>query len=271
MGVVPHLIVFGASLTATVTGYGFVLLASPLLLLLLAPAAAVPLSISLGWVVITLLLLRPKVWRAAERRYVLRLAAAGVLGIPVGTSLLLSLNAQVLRVLLGVVITALAAISLARTLPTSGQWPMLALASIGGGRQGGRGRMAAVRFRAPPWLGVLSAGFCGGILSGSAGLGGSLLVLYLSQLGLDKHRLRATSAATIWCTSSVTLAIFIGSGRFPTTLGWAAVGLVPALLTGMVAGNLLFGVLPDRRFRQLSLAFAAAAGVITAWAGLAAR
>ena len=244
-----HLIVFTSALAATVTGYGFVLLASPLLLLVLEPAEAVPLSIILGWVVITVLLSRAAVRRSVDRRYVIRLAAAGLLGIPLGARLLFTLDPTLLRVILGLIVATLALVNL-----TQLQRPLAAPPA----------GAPLIAGRRPPPLWTFAAGFGGGILSGAAGLGGSFMVLYLSRCGLDKHRLRATSAGTIWITSSVTLLLYAGAGRIPLALGRDSLFLIPALALGMLAGSRVFRALPERRFRQMALTFAAIAGFGTA-------
>jgi uncharacterized protein len=250
----PHLIVFLAALAATVTGYGFVLLASPLLLLLMAPAEAVPLSIALGWLVISALLTRRSIVSVIDRSLALRLALAGMAAVPLGAALLLSLDARALRVVLGLIIAALALISLRAVV-----------------RGAAAGPMVPIRGRIESWLRSSIAGFSAGVLSGSAGLGGSMLVLYLSRRGLDKHRLRATSAATIWFTSSFTLVVYAMAGRFASGLGVTILTLVPALGLGMFVGSRVFHALPERRFRYLSLTFAAVAGLITAANGFLAH
>ena len=244
---VLHLIAFLAALAATVTGYGFVLLASPLLLLIMAPAEAVPLSIALGWIVSVALLSRRSIWSAIDRPLTLRLALAGIAAVPLGAAMLLTLDPQLLRIVLGLIIAALALVS---------------LRSIGGNADGEK--PLPVRGRNESWIRSTIAGFSAGILSGSAGLGGSITVLYLSRRGLDKHRLRATSAATIWCTATFTLVLYAMAGRFASGLGMTMLSLVPALGLGMFAGSRVFHALPERRFRYISLTFAAIAGLITA-------
>ena len=112
---VVHLIVFGAAVAATVSGYGFVLVASPLLLLLLPPAEAVPLSILLGWTVPFVLLTRGGAWRWVARGYALRLVSAGIFGIPLGAWLLFTLDPRALRLALGLIVSTIALINL-RTL-----------------------------------------------------------------------------------------------------------------------------------------------------------
>ena len=106
-------------------------------------------------------------------------------------------------------------------------------------------------------------------MSGAAGLSGPFVTLYLSRFSLDKHRLRATTASTILLMSSVTLTLYALAGRIPPDLGITALSLLPALGAGMLAGSRLFRALPERRFRQFTLSFAALAGLGTALAALA--
>ena len=116
---------------------------------------------------------------------------------------------------------------------------------------------------------TVTTGLLAGIMSGAAGLSGPFTILHLSRLPLDKHHLRATTATTILLLSSVTLSIYTASGRLHPQLGLTALSLLPALGLGMLAGSRLFHVLPERRFRQVTLSFAALAGLGTALAALA--
>ena len=256
-----HLIVFGSALAASISGYGFVLLASPLLLLLLPPAEAVPLSILLGWTVPLILLTRSGTWRLIARPDTLRLVAAGIPGIPIGAWLLFTLDAVALRVALGLTVSSLAVINL------RGLGGRASAASEAPERLA-RGSGGAQR---PPAIRTFLTGFLAGIMSGAAGLSGPLTTLYLSRFPLDKHRLRATTASTILLLSSVTLSVYAVSGRIPPDLGLTALSLLPALGAGMFAGSRIFHALPERRFRQATLAFAGLAGLGTAISALASR
>ncbi|HEV2124289.1 MAG TPA: sulfite exporter TauE/SafE family protein [Chloroflexota bacterium] len=266
----PHAIVFAASIAATVTGYGFVLLSSPLLLFLFSPREVVPLTLLLSWLVILSLVIRPTVWQAMDRGQVLRLVAGGVCGIPFGTAILATLDPHVLRISLGVVITLLALVTLFSA--PAGRAPLVPL-PVWRARSPSIGRAGnpLVVSGTSAWLRSLGAGFLGGILSGSSGLGGSLVVLYLARRGMDKHQLRATSAAVIWAYSTVTLTVYSLTGNLPANLGWSTLFLIPSLAAGRAAGNIVFSALPDRRFRQVSLSLAAAAGAMTALAGILAN
>lgn len=262
----PHAIVFAASVAATVTGYGFVLLSSPLLLFLFSPRDVVPLTLVLSWLVILSLVVRPAVWQAMDRGQVLRLVASGVCGIPFGAAILATLDPHVLRISLGVVITLLALVTLFSS--PAGRAPLIPLPVwLPRSPDAGRAGNLPTESGTISWLSSLGTGFLSGILSGCSGLGGSLVVLYLARRGMGKHQLRATSAAVIWAYSTVTLMVFSLTGNLPANLGWSTLLLIPALAAGRAAGNVVFSALPDRRFRQVSLSLAAAAGAMTALAG----
>ena len=253
VGLGPHLIVFAAAAAATVTGYGFVVLSAPLLVLVMPPPEVVPLTLGLGLVLITALLARPDVWNAIDAGQALRLSAAGVLGIPIGAALLDLLPEDMLRVVLGasVAVSALGHLIARR----SGPPPRPAGDGSGGEFVGHRAS-------------VYAAGLVAGIFSGCVGLNGPPVALFLALRGMEKDRLRATSAAAVWLLSAATLAFLAVSSRIPAGLAPGAFTLAPSLAAGWMAGSLVFQTIPIPWFPQISLVFAASIGVITALVGL---
>jgi uncharacterized membrane protein YfcA len=241
-GTVPalaiHLIVAFAALGATVTGYGFVVLSAPLLALLLPPHLVVPLALALGWLLGSALLLRPTVRHAVDVRLAARLALTGILGVPVGTWLLAAMQPDVLRLALGLVSAGAAAIALTGvTLPV---------------RRPGAAYVT---------------GFVSGVLSGSVGLSGPPLALYLTSSDAPKATFRATAMAVVWVLSVLTLAQLALLRQLSPDIWRDILTHVPALAAGAVLGWRLFPTLSLRRFRQAALGLAAAAGVITAVVG----
>ncbi|MGI8913853.1 MAG: sulfite exporter TauE/SafE family protein [Chloroflexota bacterium] len=230
-----QLIVAVAALAAMATGYGFVVLSAPLLALMLPPHKVVPLTVALGWVLVTVLLARPSVWNAVDRPLTARITVTGALGIPVGVLLLHVMDPATLRIVLGVVCAALALAGLARlTLPV--QRPLT----------------------------VYVTGFVCGMLSGSVGLAGPPVVLYLTSSRASKATFRGTAAAVNWLLASITLIQLALFRQLPPDLGGHVLSFLPALAIGGVLGVAVFPIFSSQRFRQMALGLAAVSGVVAA-------
>ena len=228
-----------AALVGTATGYGFVVLSGPPLALLLPPHDVVPLTVALGWVLVTALLATPAIRGAIDRAIVLRICIPGALGIPVGVWLLRTMDPATLRIVLGLVSAALALAGLASvTLPVKHP------------------------------LTVYATGFVCGVLSGSVGLAGPPLVLYLTAAGTAKATFRGTAAAVNWLLASLTLAQLAFARQIPTRLAGTTLLLLPALAVGGALGLIIFPLLTARRFRQVALLLAAVSGLLAATASL---
>lgn len=243
-GFIPHVIVFLAATATTVTGYGFVVLSAPLLALVMPPPQVVPLTLGLGLLLVTALLMNPAVWRAIDVKLAFQLSGAGLIGIPFGAALLDVLSQDTLRVVLG------GAVALSALGPTMAR------------RDGRFGRVSHGRAT------VYVTGLIAGLLSGCVGLNGPPVALLLAWRGAEKERLRATPAAVVWLLSTTTLLFLAASGRVPDGLAFDAIAFVPALVIGWLAGSLVFQTVPVPWFPQLSLVFAAVAGLTTAAVGL---
>jgi hypothetical protein len=252
-------------MAATLTGYGFVVLSAPLLALLFPAPQVVPLTLALGWVLISAVLVRPAAYRAIDLAEAGPFAVAGLVGIPLGAALLDVVSQHTLRVLLGgiVVISAVAPL-LSRRL--TGRQP-LAASRCGrppGGaivlRSGWVASQEAQR-RRPAQLARYAAGLASGVLSGCVGLNGPPVALYLALRGTSKEQARATSAAVVWLLSTATLVYYAATAHLPAGVTPWALVLMPALALGWAAGSRLFRAISTQRFTQVSLTCAALAGV----------
>ena len=142
------LILFAATFTQGVVGFGMALIAMPLLAVTLDIRTAAPLIALLSLLSPALIAWRYR--RQLEWREITSLAWGSVLGIPVGVMLLRLVNEQIVMLVLGLVL-------------------------IGYG-------LYALRWAVPPWRGTARAayglGFVGGVLSGAYNTGGPALVIY---------------------------------------------------------------------------------------------
>jgi uncharacterized membrane protein YfcA len=214
-------IVVVAAAVQGVTGFGFALVAMPLLQLVAEPHAAV-----VGSSLATLLLMVGVAVR--EREHVrwsaaVPLMAAAAVGMPIGLLALQRLSGTALSLL-----TALAALSC-----TALVWRDMRLPS-------GRGT-------------VIGAGVLVGVLSTSTGTSGPPLVAAFKAMGYEPREFRATIAGMFGFTSVVSVAGFVATGqvsRAAIVLGSVA---LPATWVGWWAGNRLFRRIDTDRFRHFVL------------------
>jgi uncharacterized membrane protein YfcA len=196
--------IFGA------TGFGSSIVSVPLLAHLLPLAACVPLITSLDIFAATTTSWRNR--RLADFREFMRIAPASLIGIALGTTLLVGLPATPALLALGVFVTLYGSYLLS-----------------------GAPRLT----RVPAWL-VWPIGVVGGVFSALFGSGGPVYVIYLSARIHEKSRLRATMATVIVMSVWLRVALFLVAGvlldaRLLLLIG----GLVPVMALGLFLGHRL--------------------------------
>ena len=97
------LTIFLAGLTYGLTGFGFALVAVPLLMILLPPQAVVPIQLLLASLTGIVVVYEARQWVRLKQIWPLMLA--GIIGIPLGTYLLTVLDTNVLKIFIGAVIS----------------------------------------------------------------------------------------------------------------------------------------------------------------------
>ncbi len=222
MAAVAVALVVACSMQA-VTGFGFALVAMPLLALAVGAHDAVAVASLVGTVGSFLLLAR---YRHQVRWNLVWPALVGaLLGMPLGLYVLLVVDEKFLRLAIAAtVLVSVAALASGRQLP-----------------QGSR-------------LLDVVAGFISGVLNTSVSTNGPPLVLSLHARGLDPDAFRGTISALFAASAVVGDCLFAATGRYtPTVLLYAALGPF-ALLVGRWAGQVAAPYLTVRRFRFAVLA-----------------
>jgi uncharacterized membrane protein YfcA len=232
-------VVLLASVVTTVAGFGFSLVAVPLMTAVVGPHEAVAVASLLGVLSTTVLFVRLRrhvAWPVATRQLV-----AAAVGMPLGLQVLLAVSETTLRIAIAV------AVSLG------------ALALAGGFRLHNWGAAADV-----------GAGFLSGLLNTSVGTSGPPLVLVNQARGLDPDAFRATLSAVFSGSAVMTNALFAASGRYTGPVLAGAAVCLPVLVVGWFVGLRLHGHVDARRMRVLVLVLlfgsaAAALGAVV-WA-----
>jgi uncharacterized protein len=158
------LVILVATFIRSVLGFGEALIAVPLLALRLPIDIAAPLAMLVSITVAAIILAQD--WQHVELGTATWLLGATLFGIPLGLLLLTHGNERLVKAMLGALIAAFAAYSLA-------------------GRQ-----LPELRSQNRAWL--LASGFFAGILGGAYGMNGPPLVIYGAMRRWPAQRFRAT-------------------------------------------------------------------------------
>ena len=173
-----------AGLIRGLTGFGLALVAVPFLSMLLSPKIVVPVIIL--QTVATNIPLVYRVRADVQPGRIAPLVAGAIVGLPLGSALLVWASADTLRVLIGSVVT------------------VFAVALMAGLR---------VRVRRER-LAFLPVGFASGVLNGSSSLAGPPVILFFANQNVPPRIFRANIIAYFFAINLVAVTIFALSGLF---------------------------------------------------------
>ncbi len=222
--------VFVAALMQIVAGFGFALLAVPLMTLVIEPRLAVVVSSMTGIFVTT--------WQAvhsradADRVLVRRLTIAAYVGMPFGLLVFITVNDTVLRLLLGIAVL-IAVILLALRINLHHVGPRL----------------------------DYGVGFISGVLNTSLSTNGPPLVFLLQARQLSPARFRATITTVFAFSNILGLSLFIASGKVTRDGIVTSAITIPAMLVGQLLGYPIRKHVHGERFRWLVLVLLTGAAI----------
>ena len=219
------------------SGFGFGLVATPLLLL---SGFSIPfvVTVNLLITIATRVTVALRLWRSVELRRVALLVAGAVPGLYAGARVLGSVDARTVKLAVGVLV-------------------MLAAAALAYGERRRRPPLATV-----PGANVV-AGFLGGILGTTTSLIGVPPALLLARSRLVASRFFADMAVYFVATGAIGLAVLGLDGDFDGDAARAFLFWLPGVLLGNVIGTTVGLRAPERTFRLLTLTVAFAAGALT--------
>jgi len=234
----PALVVALAGFVQGMSGFGFSLIAAPLLSAFISPKIVLP-ALLLQSIIINLMVFIPAQKQVNLKSYGIMILT-GIIGIPVGTWLLLTLSPDVIKVAVGVV-TFLFALLLSLDVRFS----------IGHGRV------------STGLVGLLS-----GVLNGSITFSGPPVILFFTGKGMPKDAFRATLAAYFLVLNLVTLPSYFIGGLFNMQVVQLSAISLPALLLGTAAGIVVVRFVPQHAFRRVTLILVLLMGLLAVYSGL---
>jgi len=220
------LIIFLAAIIMGITSFGFAMIAVPLLNLLLPLKFLVPVLILYG-VLIDIVLLLP-IYKHLNLKGMGYLVGAGILGVPIGTWLLVVVDESIMKIAVGVLIIVSA-------------WMLYS------------GLRVQIKNEK---LGNVIAGFTSGILNGSLTMSGPPVIFFYSNQQLEKQVFRANLAFFFLVTTVFTVPVMMTSGLItPEVLNYA-VTMSPSLLissAGILIGSKIGTSMNSTLFNRISL------------------
>lgn len=232
------LIILLAGLVQGLVGFGFSQFALPLLVFLMAGQELIPVMVVLS--LFLNLFLAHQLRHDMDLKRIWPLMLGGMLGIPLGTYLLIIADTGLMKLLIGMVIVIFGAIQLfeIRKYVTNER---LAMAPIG---------------------------FMGGILNGSVSMSGPPLIIFFSNQGMEKRKFRANLIAFFLFINLMTLPVFLLAGLLTTGVLAGSGMLLPGMVIGAFAGSRLAARLDENRFKKLSIALIIIMGCLSIAGGL---
>ena len=218
------LIIFIGSFFATVSGFGFALVATPLL------AMIMPLKWAIIFILVLTVVLRfltmYRVWGEFNWQTVALTSIGSFVGMLPGSKVLRFISITHLQIFLGIVLLlATALMSLQYTVPIKNKT-----------------------------AGRLGAGFLSGFFGASTSVSGPPLVLYFLNEHTDKTEMRANMIWIFGVTGILMVGASYWAGNIGAVSDWSYLySMIPATFLGVVAGERMFRYLNQQLFRRLSL------------------
>jgi len=225
-----------AAAAQAVSGFGFALIGTPLVSLLVGPKEAVVGLTMIGLVLVAQLSLRGR--GHVDRPTVGVVTAAAIVGMPLGLVVLVLADDRVLTVVIAIAVIAFSLVL----------W---------------RGA------RVPAGRGTdVTAGFTAGILSTSTGTSGPPIVIALSAKQLEPAVFRATISAIFLVQSAAALVAFAIGGQITRDAVAVALAGLPGVIAGSIVGERGFRRLDTPKFRRVVLGMLFLSGVVALFGAL---
>ncbi|NPV69906.1 MAG: sulfite exporter TauE/SafE family protein [Firmicutes bacterium] len=226
------IVVYVSATLQAITGFGFALIAVPLLLMILPPRVAVCTNMAVS--LCSLLVLSWRTREHANRTILKWLVVGSLAGIPAGTYIITRCDVAIIKTLASVTTLVIGCVFLARALPAR--------------------RNQVLSSREPVPLGsrwYLLAGGISGLLTTSVSMPGPPVILCLSHAGAPKQEFRATSSIYFAVVYTISILVLALSGVMTVQVLAFAASLVPVAILGNIAGDRVFSRVSQPVFEKV--------------------
>ena len=225
-------IVLLAGFVRAISGFGFALIATPLLLFVLDPKSVVVINIIIGFPIGLLLLFHTR--QHIDVKRVLLMCGGGILGVPIGAYLLSNLDPSMIKLIIAILIV-----------------PFSIVLLLGHSHQFKRDS-----------LGCGISGFAGGLLGSSTSLSGPPVVLFLLNQGLVKERFVGTLTAYFLFMGVASVGAFSSLGMVTIDLLIKVAMLSPTSILGFYIGIKVLPKINAILFRRIAASIVSIAALV---------
>ncbi|ARK29772.1 sulfite exporter TauE/SafE family protein [Halalkalibacter krulwichiae] len=227
--ILASIIVFVAAILQACTGFGFSIMATPFLLFVFEPHVAIQINIILS-IVISIFLV-PRVRKEVDKSLLKRLIVGSALGCPIGILIFIYLDAQLLKVVTGLLIIGLTILlflsfHIKRSIRKDG----------------------------------LAGGFSG-LLTTSIGMPGPPIIIYFIGASIQKEVIRSTTLTFYLYVYSISLSMQLVFSSTTKEIWVASVWLLPITFVGMFIGHQLFHYINEHLFQRIMYLILSVTGI----------
>ncbi len=225
-------IILLASTVKGLTGFGFALTSLPLLSIFLDPQTAVPLITICSVFLDGYTLYEAR--REVQYREIIPLILSGITGMLFGAYVLVSLDSQIIRLVIGVVTV------------------LFTLASF----MGLKHEITNTKLASIP-VGLLS-----GLLGGSMSISGPPIVLFFNNQNVEKRTFRANLIAYFFCLYLATVPAYFYGNLITLDIVRSSAYLVPVMFIGASVGIRLSKRVDETLFKRVALSLILVTGLM---------
>ncbi|KQC06663.1 MAG: hypothetical protein APR54_01490 [Candidatus Cloacimonas sp. SDB] len=231
--ILGYIIFFISALLQGLSGFGFSILAIPLITFILSPVTSVPILLIYSIVINLVVIFSTRKVIELKRIWLLLLSA--IVGIPLGTKLLIILPENIIRGFIGILIL------------------IFGMLLLSGWKINIKHEKSA----------MFPIGFLSGILGASISISGPPIIIFLTNQRTEKQSFRGNLALYFLLLNIITLPVYYLNDLFTEEVIMNTVIFFPALFTGVIMGNLLSGKIKDVHFRRIILYLLTIMGITT--------
>lgn len=230
--ILAEVVVFIGATVKGATGFGFALVSSPILVLMLDPKLVVAVSVPIQLAMDTLILSR--VWRHVEPRKVIPIVLTGAIGVPLGNFVILVVSSDTLRLIVFSLVI------------------LFSIILITG---------FTVRINRERTAGGI-AGLFAGVLYSSTSMSGPPMVLFMVNQGWSRETFRSSLSLVSVCLETLTVISLSASGVITAQSLKLDLVLIPTVLICFLLAMKLLTKLNPQRFRKFVTYLVFTTGVV---------